>query len=158
MRGSGDRPRVVGAVAWVLLAAGVVGIGGCPKAAVAPEVTIHGKSWFVDLALTPEQHYQGLSGRTDLPGNVGMLFVFPDSAIREFCMRGCFIPLDIAFLDENRRVVHTATMAVEADRVGPVVYESQLPAKYALEVAAGALGAAGVKVGDQARFKGDIPR
>jgi uncharacterized membrane protein (UPF0127 family) len=144
---------VVGAVAAAWL-----GIVGCRKAPQRPGVILNGKRWSVELAVTPPQRFVGLSGRGELADDAGMLFVYPGSAVLEFCMRGCTIPLDIAFLDERRRVVHTATMAVEPDRVGRVVYSSQRPAKYALEVAAGALAAAGVKVGDEAAFIGDIPR
>ena len=159
MRPAGSTPRalcVAACVAGVVAAAAWA--GGCRKASGPTQVSLNGKRWFVDLAVTPQQRFAGLAGRTDLPDDVGMLFIYPDSSVLEFCMRGCVIPLDIAFLDEHRRVVHTATMAVEADRVGRVVYTSQRPARYALEVAAGGLAAAGVKVGDQASFSGEVPR
>lgn len=160
MRLSGNESRSLrAAVCVAMVAAMAMGcVVGCRKEPVRPQVTIRGKRWFVELAVTPQQRFLGLSGRRDLADDAGMLFVFSDSAVRQFCMRGCYIPLDIAFLDEHRRVVHTATMAVEADRAGRVSYSSQRPAKYALEVAAGGLAAAGVQVGDQAFLTGDIPR
>jgi uncharacterized membrane protein (UPF0127 family) len=81
-----------------------------------------------------------------------MLFIFEEPAILDFCMRDCCIPLDIAFMDSDRRVVAVHSMAVEADRAGRVKYSSQVPAQYALEVPAGALGRAGVTTGSVAVF------
>jgi len=124
----------------------------------SPKVTIRDKTWSVELATTPQQVEHGLAGRKELAADAGMLFIFPRPAVRDFWMQGCFIPLDLAFLDEHRRVVGIYTMAVEPDQVGRAIYRSPAPAKYALEVNAGALAAAGVKVGDVVAFGGDIPR
>jgi uncharacterized membrane protein (UPF0127 family) len=137
--------------------AAVLAVAGCRKPPQRPAVTINGKRWFVELAVTPQQRFVGMANRSKVAADAGMLFIYRDPAVLDFCMRGCLIPLDIAFLDENRRVVQTATMAVEEDHMGRVAYSSQVPAKYALEVAAGSLAAAGVKVGDQAEFSADIP-
>ncbi|MFP3937382.1 MAG: DUF192 domain-containing protein [Phycisphaerae bacterium] len=111
----------------------------------------------MDIASTPEQRYRGLSNRPRIAQGTGMLFIFPDADVREFCMRGCLVPLDIAFLDADLRVVKTHTMQVEADLAGRETYSSEKPAQYALEVPAGELSAAGVRVGDQAELLGDIP-
>ena len=159
MRTSGNPSRTVCVAACVALALGaVIAPGGCRKNPTPPQVTINGKGWSVELAATPQARFVGLAGRTELPEGAGMLFIFPEPIVLQFCMRGCTIPLDVAFLHEHRRVVSTTTMADEPDRLGRVVYSSQGPAKYALEVAAGGLAAAGVKVGDEAVFAGDIPR
>jgi uncharacterized membrane protein (UPF0127 family) len=137
----------------VLLAAG----GGCRSRSQAVHaVTIRGRTWRVELAVTGDQRYRGLSGRKELASDAGMLFIFPREQVREFCMRDCFIPLDIAFIDSDLRVVMLHTMAVEPDRVGRVPYGSEVPAQYALEVPAGALEAAGVQVGDRVEFSADI--
>ncbi|MCD6303901.1 MAG: DUF192 domain-containing protein, partial [Planctomycetes bacterium] len=117
-------------------------------------VTIRGHTWQVELAVTPEQRYRGLSNRKELPAGRGMLFVFETPQVLEFCMRQCLIPLDIAFIDENLRVVKTCTMAVEPYGFERAVYSSDRPAQYALEVPAGSLAAAGVAVGDTVRFSG----
>jgi len=122
-----------------------------------PTVTIRGRTWTVELALTAQQQYRGLSFRTHLAESRGMLFIFPRSAEREFCMRDCEIPLDIAFLDANRIVTTIHTMAVEADRVGSVPYRSRGEAQFALEVSAGALRRAGVRVGDRVTFSSAVP-
>jgi hypothetical protein len=131
-----------------------------PPAKAAPregEVTLHGKTWTVELAISDQQRRQGLAGRDHLPADRGMLFVFENSAVRRFWMQGCQIPLDIAFLDRDGTVVKTYTMTVEPDGLGRKRYSSVIPAKYALEVAAGQLAKAGVREGDTARISADIP-
>ena len=144
-------------VAACLLAAAFGAGCGHEATPSPPQVTINGKTWFVDLAVTPEQQSQGLAGRRTLSQDVGMLFIFPSAEVRGFWMRGCLIPIDIAFLGDDMRVVQTHTMAVEPDLIGRTLYSSRLPARFALEVAAGSLGPAGVKAGDLAVFSGNIP-
>jgi uncharacterized membrane protein (UPF0127 family) len=99
-----------------------------------------------------------MSGRQDVPPGTGMLFIFRDSQPRAFVMRGCLVPLDIAFIDEGLRIVAIHTMAVEPDGAGQKKYRSLKPAMYALEVAAGELSAAGVTVGDTATFSPAVER
>lgn len=86
-----------------------------------------------------------------------MLFLYPSERVLEFCMRDCLIPLDIAFLSADLRVVRMHTMEVEPDMAGQIVYASDSPAQYALEVGAGELAAAGVRVGDRAVFSPSVP-
>ncbi len=130
-----DRPAVV--------------VVGPAVATGEPYVTINRRRWDVELAVTFDERYLGMSGRRNVPSGTGMLFIFQDSAPRVFCMRDCYVPLDIAFINEDRLVVAIHTMAVEPDRRGRVPYRSGSSAMYALEVAAGALGQANVNVGDK---------
>ena len=142
-------------IAVALLA--LLAAGGCDKNDET-YVTINGRRWDVELATTPEKRFLGMSGRQDVSPGAGMLFIFRDSQPRVFVMRGCLVPLDIAFIDEGLRIVAIHTMAVEPDRVGRKKYRSGKPAMYALEVAAGALGQAGVTVGDTVTFSAAIER
>jgi len=133
---------------------------GCDRRPATPRashVEIRGHRWFVDLALTVEDRYTGLSGRQHLPPDVGMLFVYPQANVLDFCMRGCVAEIDIAFIDADRRVVRLYTMAVEPDRAGRVSYSSHSPAQYALEVAGGSFRRVGVQVGDRVTFSAGIP-
>ncbi len=135
-------------------------ISGCRDEAdepAFPQVEINRTRWLVDLATTQEQRYIGLSGRRNIREGTGMLFVFPEEQELTFVMRGCLVPLDIAFLDSDLRVVQVHTMAVEPDLAGRVPYRSKVPAQYALEVPAGELRAAGITIGDRAKLLGDIP-
>lgn len=140
-------------VALAMLAWVAVVLAGCDgKTPANPQVVINGRSWFVDLARTPQEQAQGLAGRQHLPEDVGMLFIFEKPSELVFCMRGCDIPIDVAFISADLRVVSIHTMAVEPDRAGRVGYRSGQDAVYALEVAGGGLTRAGVHVGDHVQF------
>ncbi|HNY30077.1 MAG TPA: DUF192 domain-containing protein [Fibrobacteria bacterium] len=92
----------------------------------------------------------GLSNRTRLDWNRGMLFVFPDEAPRSFWMIDCHFDLDIAYIDSTGTIVDIQAMMVEPG-VSPErlrQYPSASPrVKYALEVNRGWFSAHGVKVG-----------
>jgi hypothetical protein len=140
-------------MASLLAAAGCGEDGGRPAATGGPpSVTIGGRTWTVELATTRAARYRGLSGRESLAGGGGMLFIYPRARVREFCMRGCLIPLDIAFIGPDMRVVAMHTMAVEPGGAGRVPYGSGVAAQFVLEVAAGELEWAGVQIGDRAAF------
>jgi hypothetical protein len=104
----------------------------------------------VELATTPEERTQGLMFREDLPPNGGMLFVFPTSLPRAFWMQNTPLPLSIAFLDEEGRILNIEQM--EPLDPGPR-YRSAGPARYALEVHQGWFAARGIEAGDLCRFE-----
>lgn len=130
---------------------------GCEKPQPSATVTVRGQSWQVELAITADQRYQGLSDRKDLPAGRGMLFIYPQPRVMDFCMRQCLIPLDIAFIGPDMRVLKTCTMEVEPYGFDTKLYSSVVPAQYALEVPKGALSAGGVQVGDKVEFSSNMP-
>jgi len=141
----------------VLMVGGLLlGFISCGKALAPAGVTINSRTWAVELAATPQQRYLGLAGRKSLPPGTGMLFLFERPEVLEFCMRGCLIDLDIAFISPDMRVVRTCTMTAESDLPGRAVYSSRAPAQYALEVPASELAEAGVRPGQKVRFSGKI--
>ncbi len=100
-----------------------------------------------EVARTPEARERGLMFRQELPKGRGMLFVFPEVAIRSFWMRNTFVPLDIAFLDEHLVVVDIQAMEPQTEDL----HQSARPAMFALEVPQGWFGEKGIRVGDTAR-------
>jgi uncharacterized membrane protein (UPF0127 family) len=111
----------------------------------------------VVIAGTPEDRAQGLMGVTAVPTGTGMLFVFPERAsapagapaggMPGFWMRDTLIPLDIAFARDGI-IVGVATMQPCMRPPCPVTHPG-VDYEIAVEVAAGALAAAGVTVGDR---------
>jgi len=90
----------------------------------------------VEVADDTSEQEIGLMNRTSLAEDSGMLFVFPDSAVRHFWMKNTLIPLDILYFDAEKRFVSRVTMPpCEAEPC--TTYSSYLQAMYALEVAAG---------------------
>lgn len=99
------------AVGLSLMATGV----GCEKESDSPvhTVRINGRTFHLELALDNPTRVQGLSDRTQIEPDGGMLFVFPRPAQQAFVMRRCPIPIDIIFLDGTGRVVAFHKMTVE---------------------------------------------
>ncbi|HDZ22586.1 hypothetical protein LCGC14_0284020 [marine sediment metagenome] len=147
---------------WTLAAIAVVlavlPAGGCRRRPAPPAVTINGTTWHVEIADTREKKFLGLSGRKHLDEQAGMLFVHERPKVMAFVMRGMFIPLDIAFINADGRIIRIYTMPVESDQSNLTAYSSEGPAKYVLEVNAGAFARAGVKEGDEVTLTGQIVR
>lgn len=140
-------------------AAAAIFTAGCQK---TPQlsgntVAINGKVWNVELATTESQRYRGMSGRTEIPDDAGMLFVYTSPQQMNFCMRGCPIPIDIIFISADKKVVAVHQMKVEPDMVGRVDYPSNSPAQFVLEVAAGSIEKYKIAVNDEIMFSADLP-
>jgi uncharacterized protein len=104
----------------------------------------------VEIADEPEEQATGLMNRTALGEDRGMLFVFPSEEDRSFWMKDTLIPLSIAYMDSEGRIVDIQDMKALDD--DPPHYESAEPARYALEVNKGFFEERGVKVGDSAEL------
>ncbi len=70
-----------------------------------PMLTIEGKTVQVEMATTPGQRSHGLMGRTQLPLDNGMLFVYEHELIPAFWMKNTLIPLSAAFIDVQGKIV-----------------------------------------------------
>ena len=89
---------------------------------------------------------RGLMHRTSLPSGAGMLFVFDEPSEGGFWMKNTLIPLSIAFIDDDGRVLETLDMEpCEADPCP--VYTPGVTYRYALEVNRGFLDEHGVATG-----------
>ncbi|OGD56527.1 hypothetical protein A2V71_02380 [Candidatus Berkelbacteria bacterium RBG_13_40_8] len=116
-----------------------------------PQVIINNKTIDVEVALTESQREKGLSGRTELDVNSGMLFVFPKSDIHTFWMKETKIPLDIIWIDEGK-VVEIMTLDPQIDDQTPS-YTPKNKANFVLEVNAGMASEDNIKVGDEVKIK-----
>jgi len=109
---------------------------------------INHKEIWVEAAKTPEERAKGLMGRKQLGQDEGMLFIFEKEDYNGFWMKNTLIPLSIAFMDREGRIVKITDMK-------PLTLESHDPPKpilYALEMKKGWFSANGIKVGDIVRF------
>ncbi len=88
-----------------------------------------------ELAMTPAETRFGLMFRRSLPRSGGMLFRFPRPQVLEFYMKNTYVPLDMIFINDARRVTGVIHAAQPLDQrsvgVGPVKN------RYVLEVRAG---------------------
>ncbi len=90
----------------------------------------------VEVANTPLTREHGLMGRTALPDDAGMLFVFDREQSLNFWMKNTLIPLDILYFAADGHFVSSATMQPCAADPCPT-YASKNNAQYALELAGG---------------------
>jgi hypothetical protein len=87
--------------------------------------------------------------RTSLAENSGMLFDFrPRNEIQSMWMKNTLIPLDMAFIGADGRIVKIAEMTTPRSLQS---IRSEAPAVAVLEVNGGKLSALGVKPGDLVR-------
>ena len=71
-------------------------------------------------------------------------------------MKNTLVPLDILYFDTDRRLV-SMQLDVPPCKTDPCpVYPSSAPARYVLELSAGAARRTGVEVGDELKIDGDI--
>jgi uncharacterized membrane protein (UPF0127 family) len=109
----------------------------------------------VEIARTADEWRRGLSGRQSLPADQGMLFVFPTPGMYPFWMPDMRFPIDIIWIDENRRVIGISENVPPLENASkPVYYRPPSPAQYVLEVNAGFARSHGITVGDQLSLPG----
>lgn len=106
-----------------------------------------------ELATTAEARTRGLMERPSLPADQGMLFIFETPQPLSFWMFNTLIPLDILFIDEQRRIItiHATVPPCQPPRRCPT-YASDGPAQFVLEVNAGVAAKAGIRLGDEVRW------
>ncbi len=112
----------------------------------------------LELALDPRTRHRGLGGRRSISPTGGMLFVNEVAKPVGMVMRDCPIPIDVAFLDDDGRIVATHEMEPELPRSRSEsarqyearlpIYRSGGPARFSVETAGGRLAELGVGVGD----------
>jgi hypothetical protein len=109
---------------------------------------IHHKEIWVEVAETPEERNRGLMGRKYLGKDEGMLFIFEGENYHSFWMKNTLLPLSIAFIDRDGRIVWMTDMK-------PLTLDSHIPPRpvlYALEMNQGWFSKNGIKAGDVVRF------
>ena len=108
------------------------------------------------LAVTDAERKQGLSGVDKLSANEGLLMDFQTDNTWGIWMKDMNIPLDIVWLDHDKKVIYIVTDA-SPDLGTSKTFAPTDPARYVLEVPAGTVKNAAIKIGDAATFtiKGD---
>ena len=138
---------------WPKVALALLAVGAC--AATGPAVvfdTATGSARVrVEIADTDPLRERGLMGRTSLADDAGMLFQWPEDTTSSFWMKDTLIPLSIAFVSVDGRVL--ALLDMEPCRADPCpTYDPHVSYRMALEAKQGAFVRWGVRVGDRARL------
>ncbi len=125
-------------------------IGYMVLAQKQPRLTMAGTVYDYEVATTPAEQQQGLSGRENLPANHAMLFVFSADGQDCFWMKDMHFPLDIIWLSSQKQVVTIKENALPSSY--PESFCPNQPARYVVEANAGTVSKTGLKLGDKVRF------
>ncbi|MET0478367.1 MAG: DUF192 domain-containing protein [Actinomycetota bacterium] len=102
----------------------------------------------LEVAADPATRARGLMEREQVPPGTGMVFLYPADVAESFWMKNTLVPLSIAFVAADGRVVSVAEMSpCKADPCP--TYAPAGPYRYAVELAAGSFGDAGVGPGER---------
>jgi uncharacterized membrane protein (UPF0127 family) len=136
--------------------------GGSPAqtAQTSPRVILHagpdGRAIpvRVELARTEPERERGLMFRNQMDVDAGMLFLFPRPSPLSFWMKNTLIPLDMIFIDHDRRIVGIVENAApETETARRVDGDSQ----YVLEIGGGLSRTWGLRAGSTVEFAGLPP-
>jgi uncharacterized membrane protein (UPF0127 family) len=97
----------------------------------------------VEVAADQPNRMQGLMQRRAMPANQGMLFVFPQIERHCMWMRNTFLPLSVAFLDEQGSILNIEDMKPQTENN----HCASGPARFALEMNVGWFASKGLKPG-----------
>lgn len=105
-----------------------------------------------ELAVTDEERARGLMFREQLGSDQGMLFVFKEEGFHSFWMKNTLIPLDILWLDKDKRIVHIEKDVPPCPDEPCPSYSPRVPALYVLEMKAGSVEERGLNLFDRTAF------
>lgn len=156
---------LLGVIAFIILVgilvqkSGSINIPGFSMSSQAQKVVkIDEKTITVEIANTEALREKGLSGRTFLASDSGMLFVFDGlNQTHQFWMKGMLIPLDIIWISGGKIV--SINKNVSPPPSGTLdnqltVYTARGPVDYVLEVAADYSDKNNFKLGDSVDLSG----
>ncbi len=158
MRPRTDRRRFA---ALLLLAAGGALSAACPGAGgdpgpekSAPAVVLpSGRRYTLEIAATPELRARGLMYRESLAEGRGMLFLFPKPSVEGFWMKNCNFPIDIVWMDPNRKVIYVNAHTPPCREENCPTYGPKEESLYVLEIGDGAAAKEKIAPGAVLKFE-----
>ena len=141
------RVRCAAVLAVFLVACG----HGCPVPDMPGHMTFtDGARLTVRIADDDLERAQGLMGVEHLPADEGMAFLYGSPTVSTFWMKGTLIPLSIAFIGDNGRIVTIRDMEPCQTEPCPE-YRAEEPFLMAIEVNRGWFEANAIDVGDRVK-------
>ena len=143
-------------ISLALFSVALSGVTACqaePKVLIA---TQNGRQveFVVEIADTPSKRAMGLQYRRDLAAHRGMLFLFPAESKQSFWMKNTPLPLDMIFINRERKIAGIIEQTV------PFSLDSRsvnAPSQYVLEINGGLSKRHGINTGDSVRFE-NVPQ
>ena len=147
--------------AKILILAAALFAGGCGTSNITDELNLtqvtlpNGVKINAETMRRELELMRGLMFRESLASNRGMLFIHPAENIYRYWMYQTRIPLDIIWMDRERRIVEmsldTPPCRTSSAKECPN-YGGNFKSKYVLEVSAGVARKNGLKTGDTLDF------
>lgn len=133
-------------------------LGLVPQAAARPDLPVFELSAGMhrieaELAHTNAARQLGLMNRRIMPMQRGMVFVFTSDERHCMWMKNTYLPLSVAFLDREGRILNIEDMQPHTEDS----HCAAAPARYALEMNQGWFAQRGVEPGDRIRGVDRLP-
>jgi uncharacterized membrane protein (UPF0127 family) len=122
------------------------------KNPLGTRLKLKGEVFLVELALSGSEHEKGLSGRTELGQNRGMLFLFGQPGAYHFWMQGMKFPLDFIWIHGKTIVDVDENVPPPVGGEPPIELSASEPVDQVLEVNAGIINRLKISVGDTIEF------
>ena len=112
-----------------------------------PRIELRAGFYRIDAEVAADQanRVQGLMNRRSMAANQGMLFVFPQAGPHCMWMRNTYLPLSVAFLDAQGRILNVEDMKPQSE----TSHCAAGPARFALEMNLGWFASKGLKAGQR---------
>ncbi|PKO94609.1 MAG: hypothetical protein CVU16_01905 [Betaproteobacteria bacterium HGW-Betaproteobacteria-10] len=107
-----------------------------------------------EVAANDPNRQLGLMNRQSMPAQRGMLFVFPQNNTHCMWMRNTLLPLSVAFIDDEGKVINIEDMQPQTEDN----HCARRPARYALEMNLGWFAQRGLKAGVKLNGLDKAPR
>jgi len=114
-------------------------------------VTLRGTTYNAKVSIDEKAREKGLSGTDSLAKTDAMLFVFPNEDTWGIWMKDMKYPIDIIWLDEDRRIIYIVKSA-DPSSYPYTTFKPKLPARYVIELQSGTVNSRLMKIGDKAQF------
>ena len=114
----------------LILLLGFARLGAAEGAMPMTELTVGMYRIEAEVAATPDHRMVGLMNRRSMPANHGMLFVFTERRAHCMWMKNTLLPLSVAFLDEQGRILNIEDMQPQIEDN----HCAARPAAFALEM------------------------
>ena len=141
-------------LAGLVLCAMAASTGAAP--ALIPLTLPSGKVLQVEVMVKDEDRAMGLMFRPSLAEDHGMLFLFGAADFHGIWMKNCKFPIDILWLDADRKIVHVQEGAPPCTKEPCAVYTPLRRASYVVELGTGQARREKAAVGETIGFT--LPR
>ncbi len=139
---------------WLVAAMVSTALAACSDTGEQPQeleqrpLIVGNQTVSVQVADEDAERATGLMYVREMPEKEGMLFVWPEAAVRSFWMRNTYIPLDLFYI-RNGEIVKVISWAKPLDE-SPL--PSDQPVDWVLEMNGGWAERYNIGVGDKVRF------